>query len=113
MRQESINQIWQACQNGDPYAMTEMGLLFYEGKYVKPSRQQGFNLLQQAANNNVVWAQNLILYITRVNKEDTNISQKALVSTQAMHQLEQAGQNGNLVSFTIMAIQHHKTVTQQ
>lgn len=100
MRQESVNQIWQACQNGDPYAMTEMGLLFYEGRYIKSSRQQGFNLLQQAANNNVVWAQNLILFITRVNKEDANISQKALVSTKAMHQLEQAGQSGNLFALT-------------
>ena len=100
MRQESVNQIWQACQKGDPFAMTEMGLLFYEGKYIKPSRQQGFSLLQQAANNNVIWAQNLILYITRVNKEEANISQKALVNTQAMHQLEQAGQNGNVFALT-------------
>lgn len=100
MRQESVNQIWQACQKGDPFAMTEMGLLFYEGKYIKPSRQQGFNLLQQAANNNVVWAQNLILYITRVNKEEANISQKALVNTQAMRQLEQAGQDGNVFALT-------------
>lgn len=100
MRQETVNQIWQACQKGDPYAMTEMGILFYEGKYIKPSRQQGFNLLQQAANNNVVWAQNLILYITRVNKEEANISQKALVNTQAMRQLEQAGQDGNVFALT-------------
>lgn len=100
MRQESVNQIWQACQNGDPYAMTEMGLLFYEGKHIKPSRQQGLNLLLQAANNNVVWAQNLVLYITKVNNIETDISKKALVSTQAIQQLERVGNSGNIFALT-------------
>lgn len=100
MRKESVNQIWQACQNGDPFAMTEMGILFYEGRYIKPSKQQGLNLLQQAANCNVIWAQNLLLYITRVNKEDSFITKSALVNTQAIHQLEQEGNKGNIFALT-------------
>ena len=100
MRQETVNQIWQAYQNGDPFAMTEMGVLFYEGRYIKPSQQQGLSLLQQAASNNIVWAQNLVLYATRVNKDDTQITKSALVTAQAIQQLEQAGLNGNLFALT-------------
>lgn len=102
MRQEAVNQIWQACKNGDPFAMTEMGILFYEGRYIKPSKQQGLCLLQQAANGNVVWAQNLLLYITRVNKEDSYITKSALVNMQAIRQLEQEGNKGNI--FALAAI---------
>ena len=102
MRQESVNQIWHASQNGDPFAMTKMGILFYEGKYVKSSKQQGLSLLQQAAKNDVAWAQNIVLYITNVNPNDPLVSKHAIISSEAVHQLEEAGRNGNMFALSAL-----------
>lgn len=92
MRIESVNQIISASNTGDPFAVTVCALLFYEGKYVKKNPKQAVALLQTAANAQVQWAKDLLTYIQKVDSNAYDISKRALVSSEAVNQLEQYSQ---------------------
>ncbi|MBQ4405757.1 MAG: AAA family ATPase [Bacteroidales bacterium] len=94
MTQNSVNQIWQSAQNGDVFAATVLGILFYEGRIIKQDVRNGVGLLTQAANANVLWAQNLMMYINSMPQENFELTKNAIATTEAVSQLEQyAGVN--------------------
>ena len=102
MSEEAVNQLWQACQAGDSFAKTQMGILFYEGRAIKPVPKQGITLLQQAAEKNLLWARDVLLYINKVNPKSRQIYNKALISTDAVRQLDRYAQEGNMYAMTAL-----------
>jgi len=102
MSEEAVNQLWQACQAGDPFAKTQMGILFYEGRAIKPVPKQGVTLLQQAAEKNLLWARDVLVYITKVAPKSRQIYMKAIISTDARLQLERYAQEGNMYAMTAL-----------
>lgn len=95
MRQETIDQLFQAASAGDTFAMTWLGMLAYEGKYVQRDARTGLQYLQQASTNGVLWARDMMLYIMRVNQTETAISEHALITSGSTSQLEEYAQRGN------------------
>ena len=102
MSEEAVNQLWQACQSGDPFAKTQMGILFYEGRTIKPVPKQGITLLQQAAEKNLLWARDVLLYINNVKPRNRQIYNKALISTDAVRQLQRYAEEGNMYAMTAL-----------
>ena len=96
MTQNGVNQIWQAAQGGDAFAMTVLGILFYEGKIINQDVRNGIGLLTQAANANVLWAQNLVMYTNGMPQENYNLTQNVIATTEAVGQLEQYASGGNI-----------------
>ena len=66
MTQESINQLWAFANANDAMAMAYMGVILYEGRGVKQDTQQGLAWLKKAADINVLYAKDLLLYIEHV-----------------------------------------------
>lgn len=102
MRQESIDQIFNAGRDGDPFAITIMGLWFYDGTLIMRDRLRGINLLKSASDANVVWAQNLLLYINGMPYVSEDIADSAIVSTEATDQMILAAQQGNIFAMTAL-----------
>lgn len=102
MRQETIKQIWEAGRKNDPYALVLMGLWMYEGKIVYPDRKTAIQILTNMASTNIIWAQNLVLYINQMSNGTFNIADKALVTTEATRQMMNAAKNGNLFAMTAL-----------
>lgn len=102
MSEEAVNQLWQACQAGDAFAKTQMGILFYEGKTIKPVPKQGVLLLQQAAEKNLLWARDVLLYINKVNPRSRQIYRKTLISSDAVKQLGRYAEQGNVYAMTAL-----------
>lgn len=95
MRQETIDQLYQAATAGDTFAMTWLGMIAYEGKYVQRDARTGLQYLQQASSSGVLWARDMMLYIMRVNQTETAISEHALITSGSTAQLEEYAQRGN------------------
>ena len=111
MRQETINQLSQAVIAGDTFAMTYLGVIAYEGKYVQRDTQTALQYLQRASQNGVIWARDLLLFAMRVNPSETNISEHALITTGATQQLEQYAQQGNYWAATAIGELYMRGVT--
>ena len=111
MRQESINQLFQSAQTGDTFAMTYLGVIAYEGKYAERNTATALNYLQHASHNGVLWARDLMLYVMRVNQNETNISEHAIITTGATEQLEQYAQQGNMWAATAVGELYARGVT--
>ncbi|MBR1922547.1 MAG: AAA family ATPase [Paludibacteraceae bacterium] len=111
MRQETINQLSQAAIAGDTFAMTYLGVIAYEGKYVQRDIQTALQYLQRASQNGVIWARDLLLFAMRVNPSETNISEHALITTGATQQLEQYAQQGNYWAATAIGELYMRGVT--
>ena len=86
MRQESIQQLHEYSANGDPSAATRLGLFLCDNGQIP----QGKDLLQHVANDNILWANNICLYLNEVQTIKQPVSRHALVTTQALAQIEQA-----------------------
>lgn len=102
MKQESIDQIFNAGRNGDAFAITIMGLWFYDGKQIMGDRLCGLGLLKSASDANVVWAQNLLLYINGMPYVSEDIADSTIVSTEAIDQMILAAQQGNIFAMTAL-----------
>ena len=111
MRQETINQLSQAAIAGDTFAMTYLGVIAYEGKYVQRDTQTALLYLQRASQSGVVWARDLLLFAMRVNPNEANISEHALITTGATMQLEQYAQQGNYWAATAIGELYMRGVT--
>lgn len=111
MRQETINQLSQAAIAGDTFAMTYLGVIAYEGKYAQRDTQTALQYLQRASQNGVIWARDLLLFAMRVNQNETNISEHALITTGATQQLEQYAQQGNCWAATAIGELYMRGVT--
>ena len=113
IRKESVEQLWQAGRNGDPFALTMMGLWLYEGKIVRQDQQNGLSILQEMNQHGVLWAYDLLLYINS-SPGDDDVSDHAIVSGQATQQMGQAIENGNVFAMTALGELYYwgKTVPQ-
>ncbi len=111
MRQETLNQLFQAAQDGDTFAMTYLGVIAYEGKYAERNPQTALQYLQKASQNGVLWARDLLLYVMRVNQNETNISEHAIITTGSTQQLEQYAQRGNVWAATAIGELYARGVT--
>lgn len=101
IRKESVEQLWQAGRNGDPFALTMMGLWLYEGKIVRQDQQNGLSILQEMNQHGVLWAYDLLRYINS-SPGDDDVSDHAIVSGQATQQMGQAIENGNVFAMTAL-----------
>ena len=95
MRQETIDQLYQAATAGDTFAMTWLGMIAFEGKYVQRNAYTGLQYLQQASSSGVLWARDMMLYVMRVSQTETAISEHALITSGSTAQLEEYAQRGN------------------
>ncbi len=100
MRQESINQIWEAGRNGDPFALTVMGLWLYEGEILNRDMQSGLSILNQVAQS-VIWAHDILTFVN-ANPYLTNVSERYTVSGQATQQMGEAMQHNNVFAMTAL-----------
>ena len=100
MRQESINQIWEAGRNGDPFALTVMGLWLYEGEIINQDMQSGLSILNQVAQS-VIWAHDILTFVN-ANPYLTNVSERYTVSGQATQQMGEALQHNNVFAMTAL-----------
>lgn len=103
MPQESINQLWSFANANDAMAMAYMGVILYEGRGVKQDTQQGLAWLRKAANANVLYAKDLLLYIDNVANGDTNICRNFILSTGAVKQLEYYIQQNSTYAMVFLA----------
>lgn len=103
MTQESLNQLWAFANANDAMAMAYIGVIIYEGRGVKQDTQQGLAWLRKATNANVLYAKDLLQYIIHVADEDTNISRKFLLSTNAVQQLELCIQQNSIYAMVFLA----------
>ena len=111
MRQETIDQLYQAASAGDTFAMTWLGLIAYEGKHVQRDVRTGLNYLQQASTGGVLWARDMLLYVMRVNQTETAISEHALITSGSTAQLEEYAQRGNMWAATAIGDLYAKGYT--
>lgn len=102
MKQETINQIYEAARNNNSVALTILGLMLYEGKYVNPNHKEGFNVLSNMSNSNILWAKDLLQYITHLSNGSIDIADKALVSSEAINQLMEFANQGNVFAMTVL-----------
>lgn len=102
MRQESINQIYNAAQNKDPFALTVIGLWLYDGKPVVCDRGRGLELLKNASDANVIWARDMLLYINSMPYTSGDVAGNAIVSTEATDQMMQEVQKENIFAMTAL-----------
>lgn len=78
MNQEAVNQIFNAAQGGDWYALAVYGILLYEGTDLPQDANNGISYLQMASNQNVLWAKDMLMCIQHVNSSP-NVRQNAIV----------------------------------
>ena len=100
MRQESVNQIWDAGRNGDPFALTIMGWWLYEGRIINQDINSGLSILNQLAPN-IIWANDIINFINS-HPGVYDVSNYYIVSGQATQQMGEAMQNNNVFAMTAL-----------
>lgn len=103
MTQESLNQLWSYVTANDAMAMAYIGVIEYEGRGVKQDIQQGLAWLRRAADVNVLYAKDLLLFIEHVASGDTNITQNFLLSTEAANQLDDCIQQNSTYAMVFLA----------
>lgn len=103
MTQESLNQLWSYVTANDAMAMAYIGVIEYEGRGVKQDTQQGLAWLRKAADANVLYAKDLLLFIEHVASGDTNITQNFLLSTDAANQLDYCIQQNSTYAMVFLA----------
>ena len=86
------------------FAATILGILFYEGKIVKQDVSNAIMLLNRAAESNVLWAQNLMMYINGVPHNDYELTRNALAMTDAVEQLEQHAYSNEFAAAAVSEI---------
>lgn len=102
MRQESFNQLWAGMQAGQPVAKAVVGLMLCEGRYVARNAQQGYSMLRDAASQGVLWAKDLLMYTEKIDNQESLISDKALVTTPSLKQLEEIASKGDVYAQAVL-----------
>lgn len=102
MNQNVVNQIFNAAQGGDWFALAVYGLLLYEGKELPQDTTNGIYYLQLSANNNILWARDILIGIQNL-KAESNVRAKIIISTEASGQLTSYANKGNFWAKTILA----------
>lgn len=86
--------MWQSTAK-DPFAQAAVGIILYEGKHVQRDALQGVQCLQSASEAGVLWARDLMLFISRVGNANIDVIKNALVTTESFQQLKQYADKGN------------------
>lgn len=86
--------MWQSTAK-DPFAQAAVGIILYEGKHVQRDALQGIQRLQSASEAGVLWARDLMLFISRVGNANIDVIKNALVTTESFQQLKQYADKGN------------------
>lgn len=102
MNQEAVNQIFNAAQSGDWFALAAYGVLLYEGVDLPRDTANGIKYLQLSSNQHVLWAKDMLMCIQQVNPAP-NVRQNAIVSTDGANQLQCHSRQGNMWAKTILA----------
>jgi len=102
MRQETANQIVAAANGGNLYALALLGVLLYEGRELKRDVDKGIKYLRTAASQNVRWASDVLMCIEHVDPSP-DVRRHALISSDALAQLEYSSRSGDLWACAILA----------
>lgn len=94
--------MFTAAQGGDTFALCAYGLILYDGTEVPRNEAEGLKDLQLASDRGLLWARDLLMCIRGVNAAP-DVLRNALISTDAMNQLENYAAQGNLWAKTILA----------
>lgn len=103
MNQNARNQLLDAASNGDGFAITAAGLQLVDEQSSQENVNKGMRLIQLAAEHkNVLWAKSLWLYISRFRPLQFPVAHHALVSTDAMDQMQVYVMQGNVWAMTVL-----------
>lgn len=108
MTQQAINQIWEACRNGDPMAEVVVGVMSLEGRSIKRDMTLAEDCLRRQASYGLIWANQLNRYI-QSNKSSSNVNYNVTrclpMQEGALNQIAEYGnQTGNIFSWTIVGV---------
>lgn len=102
MPQQTINQMIQAANEGDNFALAAYAVLLYEGESIPRNSTSALKYLEVATSKGVLWAKDMLMCITQLNAAP-NVRSNALISTEAQNQLQHYSDKGNLWARTILA----------
>lgn len=102
MNQEALNQIFNAAQGGDVFALAALGVLLYEGTEVTRDADNALKYLQHASEQNLLWARDILVCIRHLNSAPY-VRRNALITTDAANQLKSYADKGNVRAKTILA----------
>lgn len=100
MTPDSLNQVIQAANENDGFALTLLGVLLVNGGH---EVEDAVNRIFFAADTkNVLWAKNIKRYMQAFNPWGLPIHQYVLVDSDAREQLEIYSGEGNMWAMTIL-----------
>lgn len=102
MRKEALEQIWSAGKRGDLFAITIMGIIYYEGKYVQRNVEEGEACLEHAAQHNLLWARDLVYYIDNRPNSNQDLRRNVVMSSDAVRQMDMYVNKGNPFALTML-----------
>ena len=102
MRKETIDEMWAAGSEGDPFALAAMGIICYEGKHVRRDVEHGIAYLEHAAQSNLLWARDNLYFIKRRLNGNPNLKRNVLISRDAIQQMNTYAQQGNLYALAMI-----------
>ena len=102
MRKETIDEMWAAGSEGDPFALAAMGIICYEGKHVRRDVEHGIAYLEHAAQSNLLWARDNLYFIQRRLNGNPNLKRNVLISRDAIQQMDTYARQGNLYALAML-----------
>lgn len=108
MRQESVNQIWAAEQQGDMYACVVAGALIREGKVGSTNLLEGYNKLAIANRGNCLLARDWLATMNNSNMPKRLFDHP--IQPDTFKQLTEVANSGNVFAMVVIAIMAHKGV---
>lgn len=108
MRQESVNQIWVAEQQGDAFACVAAGALMREGKVGTTNLLESYNKLAVANRRNCLLARDWLSTINNSNLPKVLFDHP--IQPDSFKQLNEAANSGNVFAMVIIAIMAHRGI---
>lgn len=108
MRQESVNQIWVAEQQGDAFACVVAGALMREGKVGTTNLLESYNKLAVANRRNCLLARDWLSSINNSNLPKVLFDHP--IQPDSFKQLNEAANSGNVFAMVIIAIMAHRGI---
>lgn len=108
MRQESVNQIWAAQQQGDVFAIVIVATLIKEGKVGSSNLLESYNKLAIANRGNCLLARDLLATLNNPNMPNTLFDRP--IQPDTFNQLNEAANSGNVFAMVIIGIMADKGI---
>lgn len=108
MRQESVNQIWAAQQQGDVFAIVVAATLIKEGKVGSSNLLESYNKLAMANRGNCLLARDLLATLNNPNMPQTLFDRP--IQPDTFNQLNEAANSGNVFAMVIIGIMADKGI---